>query len=71
MHKGSVMDDTLILHNAMFMNESKIPEFEQRNMDFHDMKIRLGDNFCLQKFTPIEHYYSFERHVLNKNINAF
>lgn len=66
MHKGSVMDNTLIIHNAMFMNESKIPEFEKRRADFYDMKIELGDNFCLPQFTPIEHYYSFERNKLNK-----
>ena len=30
------------------------------------MNIKLGDNFCLPQFTPIEHYYSLERNKLNK-----
>lgn len=68
MHKGSVMDNTLILYKSMFMNKSAIPEYEQRSKDFHEMKIELGDNFCLPQFTPIEHYFSLERTKLNKNV---
>lgn len=70
LHKGSVLDDTLIIHNGMFMNESAIPEFNERTKAFHEMKIELGNNFCLPKYTPIEHYYSFERNTLNKDIKA-
>lgn len=66
LHKGSVMDETLIIHNSMLMNESKLPEFKKRSKDFHEMKLELGDNFCLTRFTPVEHYYSRERNKLNK-----
>ena len=67
-HKGSIMDDTLVSKGGMFMNESIIPEYYQRSRDFHNMNIKLGDNFCLPQFTPIEHYYSMERNKLNKGV---
>lgn len=66
LHKGSILDDSLIIHNGMFMNRSAIPAFNERTKAFHEMKIELGDNFCLPQFTPIEHYYSLERNKLNK-----
>ena len=66
LHKGSALDDTLIVQQGMFMNESMIPTFNKRTHAFHNMKIELGDNFCLPQFTPIEHYYSRERDKLNK-----
>lgn len=64
------MDDTLTIHSGMFMNESDIPVYNKRNQDFHEMKLELGDNFCLTQFTPIEHYYSLERNKLNKDIKG-
>lgn len=70
LHKGSTMDDTLTIHSGMFMNESDIPVYNKRNQDFHEMKLELGDNFCLTQFTPIEHYYSLERNKLNKDIKG-
>ena len=70
LHKGSIMDDTLIFNRGMLMNESDIPIYNKRNQDFHEMKLELGDNFCLTQFTPIEHYYSLERNKLNKDIEV-
>lgn len=69
-HKNSTTDETLTAHQGMFMNFCDIPLYEQRNNDFHDMKIQSGDNFCLPQFTPIEHYYSLEREHLNLNATA-
>ena len=66
LHKGSTIDDTLVIHGGMFMNECAIPEYEERNKKFHEMKLELGDCFCLPKYSPIEHYYSLERNRLNK-----
>ena len=51
----------------MFINEKFIDKYNQRQIDFQNMNIQLGDNFCLPKFTPIEHYYSKERYKINKN----
>ena len=70
LHKGSIMDDTLIFNGGMLMNESDIPIYNKRNQDFHEMKLELGDNFCLTQFTPVEHYYSFERNKLNTDIKG-
>lgn len=64
-HKGSTFDYTLVLFDSMFINERFIDDYTQRNMDFHNMKLQLGDSFCLSKFTPIEHYCSRERNTLN------
>ena len=65
LHKGSILDDTLVFYMSMFMNKSNIQEYQQRSKNFHEMKIKFGDNFCLPQFTPIEHYYSCERNKLN------
>ena len=63
---NSIMNNTLILYQGMLMNEQDIPIYNKRNENFHNMNIKLGDNFCLPQFTPIEHYYSMERNKLNK-----
>ena len=62
---NSIMNNTLILYQGMLMNEQDIPIYNKRNENFHNMNIKLGDNFCLPQFTPIEHYYSIERNRLN------
>lgn len=66
-HKGSTVDDNFIPHQGMLMNAKNIPDYINRNKDFHEMKIEMGDSFCLPHFTPIEHYYSMERNKLNLN----
>ena len=62
---NSIMNNTLVLYQGMLMNEQDIPIYNKRNENFHNMNIKLGDNFCLPQFTPIEHYYSIERNRLN------
>ena len=64
--KYSIIDENYTFFMSMLMNKKNIPVYKKRNKDFHDMKIELGDNFCLPQFTPIEHYYSLERNKLNK-----
>ena len=68
--KGTTMDETTIFHKGMVMNEKDRDDYKRRNEAFHEMKIELGDSFCLPQFTPIEHYYSFERNKLNLNANV-
>ena len=70
LHKGSLLDDTLIFHMGMLINKKNIPIYWKRSKAFHEMKISLGDNFCLTQFTPIEHYYSWERNTLNRGFNS-
>ena len=64
--KYSTLDENLILDKGFLLNKSNLPIYNQRSRDFHDMNIKLGDNFCIPQFTPIEHYYSTERNKLNK-----
>ena len=64
--KYSIPNDDYIVCWSMLINKNDIPKYNKRNKDFHDMKIELGDNFCLPQFTPIDHYFSFERNTLNK-----
>lgn len=66
-HKSTQANEELIYHKGMVINKSDIPEYEKRTRSFHEMKIELGNNFCLPQFTPIEHYYSYERNKLNLN----
>lgn len=68
MHKGTVPDKTLMMCGGMVLNSSSIDLYNKRNQDFHEMKLKLGDNFCLPQFTPIEHYRSLEWMKLNRGI---
>jgi hypothetical protein len=66
-HRGLCAKEEITVEKSMIINKSNVGLYRQRNKDFHEMKIELGDNFCLPQFTPIEHYYSFERNKLNLN----
>jgi hypothetical protein len=67
--KHSTLDENLILYSGFLLNKSNLPIYKQRLNNFHNMNLALGDNFCLPQFTPIEHYYSFERDKLNISKN--
>ena len=66
--KYSIPDENYTIWGSMLMNKNDIPRYKERNRNFHNMNIKLGDNFCLPQFTPIEHYYSLERNKLNKGV---
>lgn len=66
--KYSIPDDDYTIWGSMLINKNDIPKYDKRNEDFQKMNLKLGDNFCLQQFTPIEHYYQFERNSLNLKV---
>lgn len=64
-HKGFCAADDIVFKESIIMNKQYIQSYIQRSKEFHEMKLNLGDSFCLAKFSPIEHYYSRERDRLN------
>ena len=55
-HKDTKMGEEILLHEGLLMNKSSIPLFEEYRKNFCEQKIELGQSFCHNALTPIEHY---------------
>ena len=61
------LNDEIIYHNFTYMNRNEIDTFEKRKIDFLNCNIQIGNNFCCEKFSPIEHYNTKLWTSQNKN----